>query len=90
MRFGEQPGGKIEPVRIERGGVTETYFAACRYFATEKWEFAERVARDHFARAFRSVDFSRRRGSIRLGQRTRRIRARAGVADSRRARRISN
>jgi mannose-6-phosphate isomerase len=52
MRFGKQSGGKIDPVRIERGPVTETYFVACRYFATEKWEFAERAAaassREHF------------------------------------------
>ena len=34
----------VDPVRIERGAVTETYFVACRYFASEKWEFAERVA----------------------------------------------
>ena len=40
MRFGEQHGGKIEPVRIVRDGVTETFFVACRYFAVEKWEFA--------------------------------------------------
>ena len=52
IRFGEQSGGKIEPVRITRGPVTETFFASCRYFATEKWEFAESVAiatsREHF------------------------------------------
>jgi mannose-6-phosphate isomerase len=52
IHFGEQSGGKIVPVRIERGGVTETYFVACRYFATEKWEFAQRIAaatsREHF------------------------------------------
>jgi mannose-6-phosphate isomerase class I len=45
-------GGKIEPVRITRGPVTKTFFASCRYFATEKWEFAEPVAtatsREHF------------------------------------------
>jgi mannose-6-phosphate isomerase len=44
IQFGEQSGGKIDPVRIERGAVTETYFVACRYFATEKWDFAERIA----------------------------------------------
>ncbi len=52
IEFGEQRGEKIEPVRIERGGVQETYFVACRHFATEKWEFGERVAakatRNHF------------------------------------------
>jgi mannose-6-phosphate isomerase len=43
MRFGEQCGGKLAPAQITRGGVTETFFIACRYFAAEKWEFAERV-----------------------------------------------
>jgi mannose-6-phosphate isomerase len=44
IQFGEQSGGKVDPVSISRGAVTETYFVACRYFATEKWEFAERIA----------------------------------------------
>jgi mannose-6-phosphate isomerase len=52
MRFGLQKGGKIEPVRVTSGAVTKTLFAVCRYFATEKWEFAERAAaessREHF------------------------------------------
>jgi mannose-6-phosphate isomerase len=52
IQFGEQSGGKIEPAQNVRGGVTTTYFVACRYFATEKWEFAERIAsatsREHF------------------------------------------
>jgi mannose-6-phosphate isomerase len=43
MRFGKQRGGKIAPARIVRGGVTETFFTACRFFASEKWEFAERA-----------------------------------------------
>jgi mannose-6-phosphate isomerase len=44
IRFGKQGGGKIEPVTITRGPLTETFFVSCRYFATEKWEFAESVA----------------------------------------------
>jgi mannose-6-phosphate isomerase len=44
IRFGEQSGGKIEPVSFKRGPVTETFLVSCRYFATEKWEFAESVA----------------------------------------------
>ncbi|MGA8143148.1 MAG: type I phosphomannose isomerase catalytic subunit [Candidatus Acidiferrales bacterium] len=43
IRFGEQRGGKIEPVRMALGAVEKTYFVACRYFATEKWEFAGSV-----------------------------------------------
>jgi mannose-6-phosphate isomerase len=52
IRFGEQTGGKIEPVSLTRGPLRETFLASCRYFATEKWEFAESVAaatsREHF------------------------------------------
>jgi len=44
MRFGEQSGGLCEPVRVTHSGVDETYFAACRQFATERWEFRERIA----------------------------------------------
>ena len=44
MTFGEQGGGLCDPVRITRGAVTETLYAACRYFATERWEFRERIA----------------------------------------------
>ena len=52
IRFGKQIGGKVEPLRIQRGPVTETHYAACQYFATEKWEFAETAdaptSRAHF------------------------------------------
>jgi mannose-6-phosphate isomerase len=44
MRFGEQSGGLCEPVRVTHGAVTETFFAACRQFATERWQFRERIA----------------------------------------------
>jgi mannose-6-phosphate isomerase len=44
MRFGEQCGGICDPVRITHGAVTETFFAACRHFAVERWEFRERIA----------------------------------------------
>jgi mannose-6-phosphate isomerase len=43
-RFGEHSGGICEPVHIRRGPVTETFFAACRHFAVERWEFDQRVA----------------------------------------------
>jgi mannose-6-phosphate isomerase len=46
MQFGERAtvgGGLCDPVRITRGAVTETFYAACRYFATERWEFRERI-----------------------------------------------
>jgi mannose-6-phosphate isomerase len=44
MRFGEQRGGLCDPVSVTRGAVTETFYAACPYFATERWEFRERIA----------------------------------------------
>jgi len=44
MTFGEQSGGLCDPVRVTRGAVTETFYAACRHFATERWEFRERIA----------------------------------------------
>lgn len=44
IRFGKQIGGRIEPARTERGGVTATYLAACPYFATEKWEFSGTIS----------------------------------------------
>ena len=43
MQFGEQSGGLCDPVRITRGAVTEIFYAACRYFAAERWEFRERI-----------------------------------------------
>jgi mannose-6-phosphate isomerase len=44
MHFGEQGGGRCDPVRITHGAITETFFAACRHFVTERWEFHERIA----------------------------------------------
>jgi mannose-6-phosphate isomerase len=43
ITFGEQSGGLCDPVDITRGAVTETFYAACRHFATERWEFRERI-----------------------------------------------
>ena len=36
-------GGLCDPVRVRCGEVTETFYAACRYFAAECWEFRERI-----------------------------------------------
>lgn len=43
MRFGLQSGGKTDPVAIQRGPLKRTFIAACRYFLTERWDFAELV-----------------------------------------------
>lgn len=52
LDFGKPRGGQIEPVTIQRGPLAKTYLAACRYFATEKWEFTAPVtaatSNDHF------------------------------------------
>lgn len=42
MRFGAQIGGKVTPARVSRNGVEETFYVSCKYFATEKWDFASR------------------------------------------------
>jgi mannose-6-phosphate isomerase len=67
VRFGEQRGGKIAPARIMRGGVTETFFVACRFFAAEKWEFAERAAAATAPEHFDLLIFLEGRGSIQWG-----------------------
>jgi mannose-6-phosphate isomerase len=67
IRFGEQHGGKIAPVRVERDGVTETYFIACRFFAVEKWEFAASMAAATSPEHFDVLIFLEGRGSIRCG-----------------------
>lgn len=67
LRFGTQTGGKIEPVRIERGPVTQTYFAACRYFAVEKWEFAQPIGAASSPERFDLLIFLEGTGSIRFG-----------------------
>ncbi|MFZ3329416.1 MAG: class I mannose-6-phosphate isomerase [Candidatus Acidiferrales bacterium] len=67
IQFGEQSGGKVDPVHISRGAVTETYFVACRYFATEKWEFAERIAAATSPEHFDLLIFLEGRGSIHWG-----------------------
>ncbi len=52
IRFGKQSGGRIEPVHAVRGSISETYLAACPYFAAEKWDFHGKISaassREHF------------------------------------------
>jgi len=52
MRFSEQCGGKIVPVAKQRGSNVETYYAACRYFATAHWAIRKPIEaaslREHF------------------------------------------
>ena len=44
MRFGQRRGGKVEPAQTRCGALLKTYLAACRHFATERWEFSKPVA----------------------------------------------
>jgi len=67
MRFGRQSGGKLDPVQVKSGNVTKTYFVACRYFATERWDFTERVATTVCSHHFDLVVFLEGNGSIRWG-----------------------
>jgi len=43
INFGEQGGQKANPVVHSARGLTQRFLAACRYFATERWEFDGRV-----------------------------------------------
>jgi mannose-6-phosphate isomerase len=67
MRFGAQTGGKIDPVRVERNGVRETYFAACRYFATERWESSHCIDGVTSHAHFDLLIFLEGHGNIRCG-----------------------
>ena len=64
MRFGEQRGGKIDAARMVRDGVTQTLYIACRYFAVERWEFAERMAAETSPEHFDLLTFLEGRGAI--------------------------
>jgi mannose-6-phosphate isomerase len=67
IRFGKQCGGKIEPIRVQHGPVTETHYAACRYFATEKWEFTEKIEAASSSEHFDLLIFLEGNGNIRWG-----------------------
>ncbi|HLJ24190.1 MAG TPA: class I mannose-6-phosphate isomerase [Candidatus Acidoferrales bacterium] len=64
MQFGEQSGGLCAPVSITRGALTETIYAACRHFATERWEFSERIASVTSPEHFDLLIFLEGRGRI--------------------------
>jgi mannose-6-phosphate isomerase len=42
-QFGGLHGGRVSPLPISNGPVKKTLLAACRYFATERWEFQATV-----------------------------------------------
>jgi mannose-6-phosphate isomerase len=67
IRFGEQRGGKIEPVTVERGSISETYLAACRYFVTERWELSKAISRSTSREHFDLLILISGRGKIEVG-----------------------
>lgn len=67
IRFGKQTCGKIEPVRIERGAVTETHFVACKYFATERWDFSRPIGASVSPERFDLLVFLEGSGHIEWG-----------------------
>lgn len=64
MRFDKQLGGRISPAKAKRDGVEETFFIACRYFATEKWEFAARASETTSSEHFELMIFLAGGGEI--------------------------
>ena len=67
MRFGAQKGGKVRPVQIESGAATETCLAACRYFATAKWEFSGPLVMETSAARFELLIILEGHGEFRSG-----------------------
>jgi mannose-6-phosphate isomerase len=67
MQFGEQSGGKIEPVSISENGVAKTSFASCRYFETVRWEFSEPALVSNSQGAFDLLIFLKGQGNLRWG-----------------------
>jgi mannose-6-phosphate isomerase len=68
IRFGAQRGGKVVPATIQRDGLTKTFFTACRYFATERWQFAGPVSASTSSQHFELLIVLEGAGSIRWSQ----------------------
>jgi mannose-6-phosphate isomerase len=51
-QFGESRGGRVAPLLLASGSVKKTLLAACRYFATERWEFGTAVQTETVADRF--------------------------------------
>jgi mannose-6-phosphate isomerase len=67
IRYGEQRGGKIQQEQIHRGPLAETRLAACEYFATERWQFAEPIERATSREHFDALTFLEGNGTISWG-----------------------
>jgi mannose-6-phosphate isomerase len=57
-------GGLCDPLRVRCGDVAETFYAACRYFATERWEFRNRIDASTSPEHFELLIFLKGRGRI--------------------------
>ena len=90
MRFGEQHGGKIEPVRIVRDARDGNLLCRLPIFRRGKMGIRGNSGRRHLAGTFRLLIVSGRPRLDSVGRRIRGIRAGANLAASRRARRISS
>jgi mannose-6-phosphate isomerase len=67
MNFGEQAGGKLAPCTAADETLRETFLAACRYFATERWEFSMRTEAISSAERFELLIFIAGSGQIECG-----------------------
>jgi mannose-6-phosphate isomerase len=67
MRFGPQVGGKVDPVRVQHGALTETHLVTCPYFATEKWESSGRIDASTSTAHFELLIFLDGHGNIHYG-----------------------
>lgn len=52
MQFGGSRGGRLPPLSLSTGPIKKTFLAACRYFATERWEFRATVQTETIADRF--------------------------------------
>jgi mannose-6-phosphate isomerase len=64
IEFGKQCGGKVTPVNLRGDAVNETHYVACRYFATERWEFQRRMERQTYSEHFELLIILAGRGRI--------------------------
>jgi mannose-6-phosphate isomerase len=68
IRFGQQFGGKIEPLRIKEAGAEKTYFVSCRYFESSRWDFGAPVLMASTLGYFDLLIFLEGTGAIRWEQ----------------------
>lgn len=64
IEFGKQRGGKIAPISLNGREGRETYYVACRYFATERWEFEQRLEGQTYPEHFELLIILAGRGQI--------------------------